>query len=76
MDYIFELPVYDGAQKVFRVLNLATGTVYSNEHNTLNEAIKGIEDGKIRAGCEVKFVTLEEINLLLAMKYKGLLDKI
>lgn len=59
---IYELVVYCGSTKVFRVLNLFTGTVYSNTYDTFDEASASIEDGVIRAGKVVKRTTLEEIN--------------
>lgn len=59
---IYELVVYCGSTKVFRVLNLSSGTVYSNTYNTFDEASASIEDGEVRAGKLVKRTTLEEIN--------------
>lgn len=63
---IFELVVYDGSQKVFRVLNLNTGTVYSCEHESYGAAFTSIDDGAERAGNIVKAVTLEQIHRLLS----------
>lgn len=48
--FIFEIPVYDGSQKVWRVLNITSGTVYSPEYETEDEANAAIEDGTKRAG--------------------------
>lgn len=59
---IYELVVYCGSTKVFRVLNLATGTVYSNTYDTFEEASASIEDGETRSGKVVKRTTLQEIN--------------
>lgn len=58
---IYEVAVYCGRLKEWRVLNLTTGTVYSLEHSSLEEANAGIEDGEIRVGRVVKRVTLAEI---------------
>ena len=59
---IYEVVVYCGATKVFRVLNLSTGTVYSCDYDTFDEAFASIKDGEIRSGKVVKRTTLEEIN--------------
>lgn len=61
--------VYDGAMKVWRVLNLTTGTVYSSEHDTKELAEASIEDGQKRAGFFVKRVTLEDISAGLGLWY-------
>lgn len=59
--YIYEMAVYCGAMKVWRVLNLNTGTIYSVDHETRELAEASIEDGKPRAGLTVKRVTLEQV---------------
>lgn len=64
---IYELVVFCGALKVYRVLNLSSGTVYSMDYPTFEEASASIEDGEIRSGKVVKRTTLEEIN----QKLKG-----
>lgn len=58
---IIETAVYDGAVKVWRVLNLNTGTVYSVHYDTEVEALASIEHGTSRAGNWVKRVTLREL---------------
>lgn len=64
---IHELVVYDGATKVFRILNLYSGTVYSSEYETLELAKAAIDHGEKRAGMVVNCTTLEEINEALAI---------
>ncbi len=59
--FIYEMATYDGARKVWRVLNINTGTVYSGHSETLEEANASIEDGKERAGMIVKMVTLGDV---------------
>lgn len=59
--FIYEMAVYCGRTKVWRVLNINTGTVYSSEFGTIGEANASIEDGEPRAGLIVKRVTLNEV---------------
>lgn len=68
--YIYEAPVYCGAMKVFRVLNINTGTVYSSNYESLEDAINSIENGEKRAGKIVEGVTLEKIVGLLNLKVR------
>jgi hypothetical protein len=56
--FVLECPVYDGAGKVWRVLNLNTGTVYSNAYETVHAARKSIAVGEVRGGLTVKAVDL------------------
>lgn len=49
-DRIIEAVVYDGAIKVWRVLNVLTGTVYSTQYDTKEDARASIKDGEIRSG--------------------------
>lgn len=58
---IIETVVYCGRLKVFRVLNLNTGTVYSVDYDTHLLAQDSIEHGSIRDGQVVKYVSLELI---------------
>lgn len=60
-DLILETVVYDGSQKVWRILNLNTGTVYSSEFAEQVKAIDAIEHGKIRGGRKVQYVSLQLI---------------
>jgi hypothetical protein len=62
---IFEVVVYDGRMKVFRILNLNTGTVYSYDFETFEEATAGIVNGEERCGRIVKGTTLSRICDLL-----------
>ena len=55
------MPVYCGALKVWRVLNLNTGTVYSMHFNSEKEAIASIQEGEIRAGATVKKVSIPQV---------------
>lgn len=69
MKYIYEVPVFDGQWKGWRLLNLNTGTVYSGvEYETKELAAKSIEDGQLRDGAIVKRVTLDDIRTLLAQE--------
>ena len=60
---ILETVVYDGAIKVWRVLNLNTGTVYSMHYDSQVEALNSIEDGAMRAGQLVKRVPLRDLKV-------------
>lgn len=44
---IIEVPVYCGARKVWRTLNLNTGTVYGTEHPTEQDAYNAIPRGEV-----------------------------
>lgn len=61
---IYELVIYDGGMKNYRILNLATGTFYSTEYETLVEAMTAAKkcDGEVRNDNIVRFTTLAEIN--------------
>lgn len=63
MKIIPELVVYCGARKTWRVLNLFTGTVYSPEYETREEAENSIEDGQRRGEYIVKRVYLQDVRL-------------
>jgi len=60
MTFIYETPVYCGRTKVWRVLNLNTGTVYSSEYESRAKAMESIEVGVFR-GAVVKAVPVEEV---------------
>ncbi len=64
---IWEVPVYCGARKVWRVLNLSTGTVYNYDDETQAEAIASIEEGAMRAAKIVRGTTLHEICAALTL---------
>lgn len=49
-EYIFEMPIYDGRMKEWRVLNLSTNTFYSVSYETPEEAAQSIEHETERAG--------------------------
>jgi hypothetical protein len=59
--FIYETVVYCGRTKVWRVLNLNTGTVYSLDYEEKQQAIDSIEDGKERAGYIVKYIELFDL---------------
>lgn len=61
MEYIYEVPIYDGALKNWRILNLNTGTFYSMKYATQNEAVADIEHLTERAGTTVRRVFLPEV---------------
>lgn len=58
---ILETVVFDGSQKVWRILNLNTGTVYASEFDEQVKAIDAIEHGQIRDGQKVQYVSLQLI---------------
>jgi hypothetical protein len=66
MKYIWEMPVYCGRLKEWRILNITTGSVYSGSHASQESASEAIEDGTIRAGAMVRRVSLREIQQLLS----------
>ncbi len=43
---VYEMPIYCGRTKVWRVLNLNTGTIYSMDFPTIEKAIKSIKSSK------------------------------
>lgn len=65
MNFIYETAVYCGRTKVWRVLNLNTGTVYSVEYESRSLALASIEDGTVRGSAVVKCLTLQEITKTL-----------
>jgi len=60
-EYIYEVPVYDGCYKCWRILNLSTGSLYTTEYETEEKAAENIEDGVGRAMCIVKRVSLRQL---------------
>lgn len=65
--YIFEMPVYCGDRKTWRVLNLNTGTVYCLDYDTEQEALDSINHGTIgRAGQTVCRVRMKSLRHYLA----------
>ena len=58
---IYEVVVYDDTYKVWRILNIWTGMVYSMEFENADEAFASIEDGKECVNCTVRATTLTEI---------------
>jgi len=71
LSVIWETVVYCGRLKEWRILNLLSGTVYSNHYNTREEAYAAIEDGTERDGKIVKRVTLEKIRDRLPRHRRG-----
>jgi hypothetical protein len=65
MRNIHEVPVYDGKTKVWRILNISTGTIYSGDDPTEEAALRAIEDGKQRAGATVRAWRLEVLQAVL-----------
>lgn len=61
MRYIYELPVYDGALKNWRILNLNTGTFYSMSYPSEAQAGAEIKDGAMRGHQTVKRITREQL---------------
>lgn len=59
--YLPETTVYDGRYKVWRVLNLNSGTVYSNDHESKEAAAASIEHNTFRAGYIVRRTPFEAI---------------
>jgi hypothetical protein len=62
---IYEMVVYCGARKVFRILNISTGSVYCMEYETQAEAEAHIEDGQYRNGKIVKLVNIADLRNIL-----------
>ena len=60
-EWIYEVPIFDGALKNWRVLNLNTGTFYFLNYDSEEDAASSIEDGEIRLGRVVKRLSREEI---------------
>ena len=65
MRFIYEMPVYCGAMKVWRILNLNTGTVYSMDYETLEACKKEIKVGEVRGGAVVKMVDVHDVARVL-----------
>ena len=63
--FTYEMPVFCGRQKEWRVLNLNTGTVYSTSYETEKEAINSIKIGEERAGGKVVALELFDVREVL-----------
>lgn len=63
--FIYEMPVYCGRQKEWRVLNLNTGTVYSISYETEEEAANSIKNGEKRGDHSVFALGLFEVRKVL-----------
>lgn len=63
---IYEMPVYCGRLKEWRVLNLTTGTVYSNAYESESEAASKIQHLEARGDATVQRVTLFDVRLAVA----------
>lgn len=63
--FIYEMPVYCGKQKEWRILNLNTGTVYSCAYETEEAAANSIENGKQRCGSLVVALEVFEVRRML-----------
>lgn len=69
LGYIYEMPVYDGRLKEWRVLNILTGSIYSGHYDNMNDAYKSINEGELRTNRLVKAVTLAEVKALIDYEY-------
>ena len=58
---IYETAVYCGRTKVWRILNLNTGTIYVEEFKTNALALAAIEDGTVRGASVVQMIPLVDI---------------
>lgn len=65
MKSVYETVVYDGATKVFRVLNINTGLIYNMNFKDKAKAEAAIDDGCIRYDMTVKSVSLSDVQTLL-----------
>lgn len=68
-NHIYEMPIYDGALKNWRVLNLMSGTFYSNNYENFEDAYNSIINGEKRGTANrqgdhyiVKRITIPELN--------------
>lgn len=59
--FVYEMAVYCGAMKVWRVLNINTGTIYSTNFETMRLAEDSIKEGEVRGSWTVKKVTLMDV---------------
>lgn len=66
---IYEMVVYCGARKVFRILNITTGSIYSMDYETEKEASDAIEDGEERCGDIVKRISIGDMRTLLRREF-------
>jgi hypothetical protein len=75
-EIIYEMPVYCGAMKVWRVLNLHSGTIYSMNFPTFEKASKSIKSSKNDTYNRIKVEIPEICNLLVLNKWKNDCDKL
>lgn len=59
--YILEMPVYDGAAKVWRILNLLSASVYRMEFETEEKARAAIADGETRMDMTVRGIDCRNV---------------
>ncbi len=69
--FIYETAIYDGRMKNWRVLNLNTGTFYTQEYDERGKAESSIEDGEKRGEYTVKAVPLSSTLRLLQIQDKA-----
>lgn len=62
MKFIYEMPVFDGGTKVWKILNLTTGSIYSKDYKTEQLASDAIEHGQNRANATVCRIDLRELS--------------
>ena len=65
MQYIYEMAIYDGGLKDWRILNLNSGSFYCTKYKSQQEAEANIKEGELRGGKAVKKITrLDALALL------------
>jgi len=62
---IYEMVVFCGRTKVFRILNISTGSLYSMDFKTQKEAEDAIDSEKERNGKTVQRVSLGDLRIIL-----------
>jgi hypothetical protein len=60
-NFIYETVVYDGGSKEYRVLNLNSGSLYTQIYKEEFEAFEAIKDGEERNGYIVKRIKVDSI---------------
>lgn len=61
MNVILEMAVYCGRLKVWRILNINTGTIYSVDYPEKEQAEAAIEHGTLRSDAVVVRVTKDQM---------------
>jgi hypothetical protein len=63
--FIYEMVIYDGGMKNWRVLNLNSGSFYCTSYDSEQKARDSIEEGEERAGRIVRRIELQRVQELL-----------